>query len=72
MDPGIPVPGILPVRIGGLGNQIFIVVAGYITAKELKVPFKLFFVHGVRDAKMLLKSPFKVIHVIISQSWSLR
>jgi len=34
-------PGILPVRIGGLGNQLFIVVAGYITAKVLKVPLYL-------------------------------
>jgi hypothetical protein len=31
-------PGILPVRIGGLGNQIFIVIAAYITAKIRKVP----------------------------------
>jgi hypothetical protein len=31
-------PGILPVRIGGLGNQIFIVVASYITAKVRGVP----------------------------------
>jgi len=37
MEPDV-VPGILPIRIGGLGNQIFIVVAGYITAKELNVP----------------------------------
>jgi hypothetical protein len=31
-------PGILPVRIGGVGNQLFIVVAAYITAKVHGVP----------------------------------
>jgi hypothetical protein len=36
------------------------------------VSFKLFFVYGVRDAKMLLKGLFKVIHVIISLGRSLR
>lgn len=30
--------GILPVRIGGLGNQIFIVIASYIAARVNKVP----------------------------------
>ena len=31
-------PGILPVRIGGLGNQLFIVVAAYIAAKVNDLP----------------------------------
>jgi len=31
-------PGILPVRIGGLGNQLFIVVAAYIAAKVNGLP----------------------------------
>lgn len=34
-------PGILPIRIGGLGNQLFIVVASYITAKVKGLPLYL-------------------------------
>lgn len=34
--------GIVPCRIGGIGNQIFIVVSGYICAKVNNVPLYVF------------------------------
>lgn len=56
--------GIVPCRIGGIGNQIFIVVAGYISAKVNKVPLYVFNMkwkkhqHSVDDYTKSLFSKF--------------
>jgi hypothetical protein len=49
-------PGILPVRIGGLGNQLFVVVAAYITAKIRGVP--LYIQDMVCDAHQTVKEDY--------------
>jgi len=50
-------PGILPDRIGGLGNQLFIVVAGYICSKVHRVP--LYILDMVCEAHQTVKEDYK-------------